>query len=212
MSLPRQTAEASRRRAPRLEQFLITAAATGTGEFYRRASRLRSAPSCRSEYQKLGHVGKKKSEKNPRLSRAAWFAPAVRGCFFSLCRRMRGGSGRASAVRSGSGLAGLAGTLGRSGRPDRARLRRSDAGRSCRSAKKGFGLDPFQSTTVVRGKVGDDGHLSGSLVRQGPDHQDLSISFEGMAAGNRRDQRHAAIRQMSLDGDTASRLSDAAMR
>ena len=49
---------------------------------------------------------------------------------------------------------------------------------------KGFALDPFQSTTVVRGELRDGGHLNGKLVRQGPDHQDLSISFEAMAAGN----------------------------
>ena len=36
---------------------------------------------------------------------------------------------------------------------------------------------------MVRGDLGDDGHLSGRLIRQGADHQDLSISFEGMAAG-----------------------------
>ncbi len=50
--------------------------------------------------------------------------------------------------------------------------------------ERGFGLDPFQSTAVIRGKVGDDGHLSGSLIRQGAEHQDLTIVFEGMAAGS----------------------------
>jgi hypothetical protein len=47
-----------------------------------------------------------------------------------------------------------------------------------------FAFDPFQGTTVVRGELSDGGHLDGKLVRQGPDHQDLSISFEAMAAGN----------------------------
>ncbi len=47
---------------------------------------------------------------------------------------------------------------------------------------KGFGFDPFGSTTVIRGEVSDDGHLSGRLVRQGADHQDLSISFDAMGA------------------------------
>jgi hypothetical protein len=46
-----------------------------------------------------------------------------------------------------------------------------------------FGFDPFQSTTVIRGQVGKDGHLSGKLVRQGSEHQDLSISFDGVASG-----------------------------
>jgi hypothetical protein len=50
--------------------------------------------------------------------------------------------------------------------------------------EKGFGLDPFQSTIVIRGDVGNDGHLSGTLTRQGPEHQDLSIAFEGMAVGS----------------------------
>jgi hypothetical protein len=48
----------------------------------------------------------------------------------------------------------------------------------------GFGLDPFQSTAVIRGTVSDDGHLGGKLVRQGTGHQDLSIAFEGMATGS----------------------------
>ncbi len=49
---------------------------------------------------------------------------------------------------------------------------------------KGFAFDPFQSTAVVRGDLSDGGHLNGKLVRQGPDRQDLSISFEAMAVGN----------------------------
>ena len=48
--------------------------------------------------------------------------------------------------------------------------------------ERGFALDPFQSTAVIRGKVGDDGHLSGNLIRQGAEHQDLAIVFEGRAA------------------------------
>ena len=47
---------------------------------------------------------------------------------------------------------------------------------------KGFGFDPFQSTTVIRGEVGKDGRLNGSLTRQGADRQDLSVSFEGSAS------------------------------
>ena len=46
-----------------------------------------------------------------------------------------------------------------------------------------FALDPFQGTTVIRGDVADDGHLSGKLVRQGAEHQDLSIAFEAQATG-----------------------------
>lgn len=45
----------------------------------------------------------------------------------------------------------------------------------------GFGFDPFQSTTVIQGTVGKGRHLSGSLIRQGPGHQDMSVSFDGQA-------------------------------
>jgi hypothetical protein len=50
--------------------------------------------------------------------------------------------------------------------------------------ERGFALDPFQSTAVIRGEISNDGHLGGSLVRQGPQHQDLSIAFQGIAAGS----------------------------
>jgi hypothetical protein len=47
---------------------------------------------------------------------------------------------------------------------------------------KGFGFDPFQSTTVIQGVVDKDGHLIGNLTRQGADRHDLSVSFEGSAS------------------------------
>jgi hypothetical protein len=47
---------------------------------------------------------------------------------------------------------------------------------------RGFGFDPFQSTTVINGEVSDGGRLVGNLVRQGADHHDISISFEGNAS------------------------------
>ena len=49
--------------------------------------------------------------------------------------------------------------------------------------KGGFAFDPFESTATVRGDLGDNGRLNGRLVRQGADHQDLSISFAGVAEG-----------------------------
>lgn len=49
---------------------------------------------------------------------------------------------------------------------------------------KGFGFDPFQSTAVIRGEIGDDGHLSGSLVRPTQDHRDLSLMFDGQSEGS----------------------------
>lgn len=47
-----------------------------------------------------------------------------------------------------------------------------------------FGFDPFQSTTVIEGKVIDDSHLAGNLVRQNSAHQSLTISFEAAASGS----------------------------
>jgi hypothetical protein len=47
--------------------------------------------------------------------------------------------------------------------------------------ENGFGFDPFQSTTVLQGVVGNDGHLTGTLVRQGTERQSLSINFDGSA-------------------------------
>jgi len=48
--------------------------------------------------------------------------------------------------------------------------------------KNGFGFDPFSSTAVINGDVAADGHLSGTLVREGADHRKLSLVFEGMAS------------------------------
>lgn len=47
--------------------------------------------------------------------------------------------------------------------------------------EKSFGFDPFQGTTVIDGKVGQDRKLHGELIREGADHQQLSISFDGVA-------------------------------
>jgi hypothetical protein len=65
------------------------------------------------------------------------------------------------------------------------------AERACGAATQGlmsigkgvFAFDPFESTATVRGELGDNGHLNGRLIRQGADHQDLSISFAGVAEG-----------------------------
>jgi hypothetical protein len=48
---------------------------------------------------------------------------------------------------------------------------------------KGFAFDPFQSTTVIQGAVGKDSRLSGNLTRQGGDHQNLLVSFDGSVSG-----------------------------
>jgi len=46
----------------------------------------------------------------------------------------------------------------------------------------GFGFDPFQSTTVISGKVASDGHLAGTFARTGGGNQSLSISFDAAPA------------------------------
>jgi hypothetical protein len=48
--------------------------------------------------------------------------------------------------------------------------------------ENGFGFDPFQSTTMIDGQVDENHHLHGTLERQGPQHQSLSITFEGQAS------------------------------
>lgn len=53
--------------------------------------------------------------------------------------------------------------------------------------EKGFAFDPFESTTVIQGVVGKDGRLTGDLARLGPDHQNLSVSFEGSASADGSD-------------------------
>jgi hypothetical protein len=48
--------------------------------------------------------------------------------------------------------------------------------------EKGFGFDPFVSTVVIRGEVGEDRRLRGSTIHHSVDHQDLALDFEGFAA------------------------------
>jgi hypothetical protein len=49
--------------------------------------------------------------------------------------------------------------------------------------KENFGFDPFQSTTVITGKISSDGHMVGTLEREGPDHRLLSINFQAAPDG-----------------------------
>ena len=50
--------------------------------------------------------------------------------------------------------------------------------------EKGFGFDPFASTIVIQGQVDPQGHLSGTLVRQGGNHQPMAISLEAAASAD----------------------------
>src|SRR5262249_2972182 len=48
----------------------------------------------------------------------------------------------------------------------------------------GFAFDPFQSTAIIRGDISSGDKLSGRLVRQGGDHQAVSIDFEATASNS----------------------------
>ena len=137
------------------------------------------------EYPKLGQVGKKKSENIPRsASRPALCADRCGRCSHPVltggCEADLGEHLQSGRVLAWHGLQGR--WVGPVVPTERACGATTQGLMSI--GERGFALDPFQSTAVIRGKVGDDGHLSGSLVRQGADHQDLSIVFEGMAAGS----------------------------
>jgi hypothetical protein len=64
--------------------------------------------------------------------------------------------------------------------------------------EKGFGFDPFESTTVLQGVVANDGHMTGTLVRQGTERQSLSISFNGSA--NHGDSKTDSIGGILVSG------------
>lgn len=49
---------------------------------------------------------------------------------------------------------------------------------------QGFAFDPFQSSIVIAGKLDQDDHLAGKLLRHGTDRQDISILFEGSPQGS----------------------------
>lgn len=155
----------------------------GTSELTRRASRLRSAPSCRNGYQNLGQVGKKNLKKILGPFRAN-SGIMVCGLLVSV---LAGGckTDLAEPLQSGRVLA-LQGLQGRWAGPV------VPTDRTCGPTtqglmsigKGGFSLDPFQGTTVINGDVSGDGHLSGRLTRRGAEHQDISIAFEGRATGS----------------------------
>jgi hypothetical protein len=138
---------------------------------------LRAAPLCQNHYQNLGQVGKKNQKRIlRRAGMTLCYALAVSGgCTTDL----------GEPLQSGKVLA-LVGLQGRWAGPV------VPADSSCGAAtqalmsigKDGFGLDPFQSTTIIHGAVGDDGRLVGSLSRQGAEHQNLSIVFEGQPTGS----------------------------
>ena len=145
----------------------------------REAFCLRIKPSYKIYYQKLGTLGKRNQKKILGIVLAgnlcwicrALFVALASGCHSELSDRVQGGR-----VLAWHGLQGRwVGEV-------------TPAEATCGSATEGlmtigpqgFAFDPFQSTTVLNGNVTVDGHLAGRLVRQGPDHRDLSIAFNGV--------------------------------
>jgi hypothetical protein len=140
-------------------------------------------PSWKKVYQELGHVGKRKLKiilgEPLRLPCPAVWAPLllalITGCREDLGGRLQSGQVLAWQGVQGRWVGPVVPTEHACGATTQGLMSIGD---------KGFALDPFQSTTVVRGEVRNGGHLNGKLIREGPDHQDLSISFEAVAAGN----------------------------
>lgn len=138
------------------------------------ACRLRAPPSCRNGYQKLGQVGKKKNLARSFFRKPCWLLPVllVAACHSELSDRLQSGEVLA--------LDGLQGRWIGPVVPQAPNCGPSTQGLMS-IGEKGFSFDPFQSTTVLSGEVNKDGHLTGQLARQGPDHQDLSIALDATA-------------------------------
>ncbi len=146
------------------------------------ASCLRNMPSCQNYYQNLGKVGKKNQKI---ILGYAALLPGRPTCWV-LCLLFVGGGCRgevSDVLQSGRVLSwnGLQGRWVGDVIP---------AAGACGPATKGlmtigehgFAFDPFQGAEVVRGDVARNSRLVGKLVRTGPGHQDLSITFEGTAS------------------------------
>ena len=171
-------------RRVRRANILLPSRQPKSAKFIGRACRVCATALWKNIYQELGHVGKKIIENNPSRPVRGLACPAVWAllllALITGCKEDLGGRLQSGQVLAWQGLQGrwvgpVVPTEHACGATTQGLMSIGD---------KGFALDPFQSTTVVRGELSDGGHLNGKLVRQGPDHQDLSISFEAMAAGN----------------------------
>ncbi len=144
-------------------------------------SRVRSTPSCRNRYQLLGQVGKKNLKKildqqlsalQRALLHVLLVTSVAAGCQKDLGEPLQSGQVLA--------LHGLQGRWVGSVVPDATSCGPETHG-LLSIGEDGFGFDPFQSTTIIHGRI-DDGHLRGTLVRQGADHREVSIAFQAVAS------------------------------
>lgn len=148
-----------------------------------RAFRLRSAPLCPNGYHNSGRVGKKNQKKilDCVASRvgtalcAVFLSVMTAGCDTDLGEPLQSGRVLALQGLEGRWVGAVAPVDPACGPPSRGLMS---------IGSQGFGFDPFQSTTVINGRISDDGHLTGSFSRQGAQHQDLSIAFDGKVSGS----------------------------
>ncbi len=142
---------------------------------------MRSTPSWQNIYQFLGLVGKKNLKRI--LEKHRWRQIVIGillgisfagGCQKDLGEYLQSGRVLALHGLQGRWLGPVVPTDGSCGPTAQALMT---------VGEEDFGLDPFQSTTVIHGQVSDDGHLTGKLIRQAPEHREASISFEGIATG-----------------------------
>lgn len=142
---------------------------------------MRAPPSCQIEYQELGFLGKKILKKIlgkiPRRPAASAIALCVvlTACHEDIADRLQSGRVLAWDGMEGRWVGSVVPT-------------ETDCGPATHgvlsAGEHDFGFDPFQSTTVIHGEIARDGHLSGILVRQGGEHQPISISFDAAPAGS----------------------------
>jgi len=141
---------------------------------------LRSPPSCLSSYPILGRLGKQKKKKvlvcmwRVTLVVAWALSPAVfvEGCAGDLGEGLQSGHVLPLRGLQGRWVGPVTPSDPGCGNPTKGLLS---------IGPKGFGLDPFRSTLIIQGEVDESGRLSGSTRRQGADHKELGITFDGSA-------------------------------
>jgi hypothetical protein len=140
---------------------------------------LLTSPLYQSRYQKMGHMGKTILKKflGRQIGVLAPYALLIlltSGCDTDVAERLQSGK-----VLPWYGLQGR--WVGSVTPGD------ASCGPSTRGVMTigggGFGFDPFQSTTVIQGAVGRDGHLGGTFISQDAHHQPISITFNATATG-----------------------------
>ncbi len=160
----------------------MTEPAIKTERFFGRATRLRPGSSCPNRYQNLGQVGKKNQkrilDRHQARSAAIGFQLLVSllagGCKADLAEPLQSGQVLALSGLQGRWVGQVVPAETTCGQPTQGLMS---------IGEKGFGFDPFGSTTVIHGQVDHDGHLSGSFS-QGSEARGLSITFQGAAEGS----------------------------